>query len=78
MARLAPTPPARPEEPPETAALASDTSTFASTFEMHDLYCFDSATVETTLAPFTNTTPDTAAIHRAANKLMRLYRDAGY
>lgn len=45
---------------------------------MHGLYCFDSATVETTLAPFTNTTLDSAAIHRAADSLMHLYRDAGY
>lgn len=77
-ARIEPAPSALPEGPSGAAALASDASIFVSAFEIHGVTRFDSATVEASLAPFTNTTLDTAAIHRAADSLMRLYRDAGY
>jgi len=69
---------ALPEGPSRDAAAASNSAVFVSAFEIHGVTRFDNATIESTLSGFTGKTLDTAAIHKAADTLMRLYRDAGY
>lgn len=67
-----------PEGPSRAAAQSSDAAIFVSAFEVHGITRFDQSTIAATLAPFTGKTLDTSAIHRAADTVMRLYRDAGY
>ncbi len=70
--------PALPPSPSASAAAASSVRTHVSGFEINGATRFSQAQIAAALEGYVGRPLDTAEIHAAANRLMRLYRDAGY
>ena len=70
--------PALPPSPSASAAAASSGRTHVSGFEIHGATRFSQAQIAAALEGYVGRSLDTAEIHAAANRLRRLYRDAGY